>query len=118
MQPAVHHDVRLLMTQRTWRDLGLLALAAVPLLLVAYASSLSVSEVRHTPIEAARVFRALLFLGIASALFAGGFAIRRWLGARTNLLAIAAVVAAIAFLVWALPLAWGVLGAIVLHGDL
>jgi hypothetical protein len=106
------------MTQRTWRDLGILALAAVPLLLVAYMSSLSIAEIRHTPIEVARVFRTLLFLGIASAVVAAGLSFRRWLGARTNVLAIAAIVAAIAFLIWALPLAWGVLGAIFIHGDI
>jgi hypothetical protein len=106
------------MTERTWRDLGVLALAAVPLLLVAYTSSLSVAEVRHTPIEAARVFRAILFIGIASALVAAGLSIHRWFGARKNVLAIAAVLAALGFLIWAIPLAWGVLGAIFIHGDL
>lgn len=105
------------MNERTWRDLGILALAAVPSLLPAYLSLFSADEVRHTPIEVARVVRALLFLGIASALVGVQLAFHRWLSSRTNVLAIASAIAAIAFLIWALPLAWGVVGAIFVYGD-
>ena len=105
------------MTQRAWRDIGVLALAAIPLLLMAYTFSLDISDVRHTPVEVARVFRGLLFLGIASCLVAVVLSIRLWLASRRHLLVIVVVVLAVAFLVWALPLAWGVLGAIWIHGD-
>ena len=105
------------MTRRMWRDLGALILAAVPLLLWAYTASLSMADVRHTPIEVARVYRVLLFIGITSAGVAAALSFRSWLAARTNVLAVATIIAAVAFLIWALPLAWGVLGAIIVHGD-
>ena len=105
------------MNQWVWRDVGILALAAIPLLLVVYVSTGSISDVRHTPVEVARVFRIFLLLGIVSCLFAVILSIRRWLAARTNILAIVSAVVALAFLLWALPLAWGVIGAMWLHGD-
>src|SRR3954452_8732144 len=106
------------MNRGACRDVGTVLLAALPLGLIAYTYSFSAAELHHTPIEVARVYRAALFGGIACSAAATVLAIRRWLVSRASVLAITAIALAITYLVWALPLAWGVIGAMWIYRDI
>src|SRR3954468_4958765 len=106
------------MNRQGCSDIGTVLLAALPLGLIAYTYSFSAAELRHTPIEVARVYRAILFAGIACSTSAAVLAVRRWLASRASVLAITAIVLAITYLVWALPLAWSVIGAMWIYRDI
>jgi len=99
------------------RSLVSVILAALPFVLLFYVESRSIQEVRYTALGTANIVRAVLFGCIMSSIAAAILARRSYqqYGLTVTTILIAAL--ASVFLAWALPFAWGVIGAIFINGD-